>query len=400
MDDREFELHLSERLHRRFDPLNPSPELRAGVEQVLSTRPQPIGLAILRARRRDIGWAAVLAAGFIVAIAVAGGGLGGPFGPGGPSTPPQSPGRTSTWRDFIVLPPAGYGPENGDQLLANDVLFERIRALLFTGPNQNFSGAGGYALTYQIPPGGPSDETIRRVLGAPGDVRILALAVDGAGGTGGATIGQNPPADARLLIGREDIQHAAIENLQRPVLSIWLRPAAAEQFAAFTASHVGQTFAIQVDDDIAFLPIINEPITDGRFELSLGGPPDGQRQLEAAAIIVGGKLPDSWIVATVPEVLTPNQIEQRLELEFGKMEPAPVSTGISVTDTSLTAILEGRRVVAVWYLTLDGLAAACPSPLPTDERGSCRYTDPSIQHVFDAETGEWLGTAADFDEST
>lgn len=397
MDELEFESRLGARLHRRFGAAAPSPELRAAIDQVLSTRPQPIGLAALHSRRREIGWAAVVAAGLIVAIALTGGRLGGPFGPGTPSTPPASPGPISTWRDFIVLPPAGSGPDKGEQLLASDVLFERLRALLFTGPNQNFSGGGGYALTYQIPPGGPSDESIRTVLRAAGDVRFMALT------TLPGVIGQNPPDDATLQFGRDGILSAAFESpFGPPVLSMTLRPEAAEAFAAFSAAHVGETFAIVIDDDIALLPTINEPITDGTIQVSGGGLPGSEEAtnfLEAAAIIIGGRLPDSWILPIVPELVSPSDIAARMELEFSKVEPIPpANVDIRITEASLTSVLEGTHVVAVWYIKLDGLAAACPSPLPSDERGSCRWTDPQTEHVFDAETGEWLGIAEDFAE--
>jgi hypothetical protein len=398
MDELDFETRLRARLRRRFDGIQPSHELVAGVEQTLATRPQPIGMAVLRARRRELGWAVFVAAGLVLAIVLSGGRLGGPFGPGAPSTSPQSPDGVLADRNFIVLPPAGHDPSKGVDSAAADVLIERLRALLFAGDSPNaFSSGGGYAITFRLPRGGPSDESIRTVLRASGDLAFMSLPSGGSDGAGGAAIGQNPPADAVRLFGWDGVASAAMETGQQgePALSITLRPAAAQAFSDFTSAHIGETFAIVIDDDVALLPVINEAITDGMLQVSGGG-----GFVESAAIIVGGKLPDAWIVPTVPEVLPPSAIEHELEFQFSKVEPRPATVDLAVTDASLTSILEGRRVVAVWYIKLDGLAAVCPSALPSDERGICRWTDPSIQHVFDAETGEWLGTAADFDEST
>ena len=157
MNDREFELYLSERLHRRLDALQPSAELRAGIDQVLSTRPEPIGLALLRNRRRELGWGALVAAGLIVALALANLGLGGPFGPGAPVASPQPTAVDGTDRQFIVLPPAGYELDKSDATLAAGVLSARLRALLFVGDSPNaFTTGVGNAITFILPRGGPS----------------------------------------------------------------------------------------------------------------------------------------------------------------------------------------------------------------------------------------------------
>src|SRR6185295_18517199 len=97
MDDRDFEAQLSTRLHRRFDGVAPSAELLGGVDQVLSTRPRPIGLAVLSARRRELGWSALVAAGVIAALALASNGLGGfpSFG----AKPTPTPGPTFVFTD-------------------------------------------------------------------------------------------------------------------------------------------------------------------------------------------------------------------------------------------------------------------------------------------------------------
>src|SRR5215212_3969063 len=132
MDDRDFEAQLTARLHRRFDGLAPSPELLASVDQVLATRAGRIGLAAMRADRRELGWPALLAAGVIAAVAIAGVGIGGFPELGAKPTP--TPGATfiaSDERFFLVLPPTVARPSKADSSLADAVLSKRLQALGF-----------------------------------------------------------------------------------------------------------------------------------------------------------------------------------------------------------------------------------------------------------------------------
>ena len=60
MDDNELEARLRTHLHRRFDDANPSPELTAGVQQVLRTEPTGIGRRGVRLRpARALAWSVV-----------------------------------------------------------------------------------------------------------------------------------------------------------------------------------------------------------------------------------------------------------------------------------------------------------------------------------------------------
>jgi hypothetical protein len=400
MEEREFEALLGRRLHRRFDAVQPSPELQAGLEQILSTRPQPVGIAMLRARRRELGWGALVAAAVIVALLVGNGAIG-RLGPGAPTASPQASLVDGRDQQFIVVPPAGYELDKTDATLASDVLGARLRALLFVGESPNaFTTGVGNAITFIVPGGQPaSDDSIRAVLRAPGRVAFVPLPASYADGTHTAVIGQNLPTDEPALFGRDGIAGATTELDQqgRPVLSITLQPAAADAFRAFTETDVGAPFAIVIDDDVALLPMINAPISDGVVQLSGGGPPGSPEQAafaETAAIIAGGTLPDAWIAPEVPVVRPPENIVATLASEFGKVEPVPpASIDLTITSADLDAVLVGRRWTAVWRLGLEDLNAACSTPLPSDEHGICRWTDPTVIHLFDAETGEWLGPA-------
>ena len=401
MDDRDFEARLSARLHRRFDGGVPSMELLAGVEQALSTRSRSIDLVTMR-HRRQLGWGALIAAGLVAALAFVPGWLGIRLAPGGPSLSPTATPVDGKDRHFIVLPPAGYEPNKTIDTAAADVLSARLRALLFVGDSPNaFTTAVGNAIAFIVPGGGgPSDDSIRAVLRAPGMLSFVPLPDSYADGTHTAVIGQSLPTEEPALFGADGIARATTELDQqgRPLLALTLRPEAAATFGRFTTEHVGATFAIVVDDDVAMLPTVNAPTNDGEIQVSGAGVPDspeGRAFAESAAIIAGGALPDPWVAPSVPLIQSPEDIVARIEFEFSKVEPsAPPSVDLSITAADLDAILVGRRWTAVWRLGLDGLEAACPSPLPSDEQGICRWTDSTVTHLFDAETGEWLGTAA------
>ena len=397
MTERELEQRLRTHLHRRFDGAQPPAELLASVRQSMSTPPRRLGLTTFRAGAFRPGWL-VLAAVIVVAVVAFASFQLRILDPG--AKPSPTPSSTLTTRQFIVLPPAGYDQDKTDSTLASEVLNARLRALLFTGDFAGgFSSAGGNAITFELPTTGPSDESVRSVLRAPGVVEFVPLPESYSKGAYTAEIGQPLPTDETTLFGWDGIASAATELDQQnhTLVTLTLRPPAAQALNVYTESHVGATLAVVLDGDVAMLPTTNEPISDGKLALSGGGVPgSGEQSLlaETIAIVAGGKLPDAWIIPIVPELRTPSDLEAELEFEFGKVEPAPPGNiDITVTSAQLDAILAGPRWMAVWRVQLDGLQDVCPTDLSADERGICRWTDPTVTHLFDAETLDWLGPA-------
>src|SRR5690349_7849728 len=84
MDERELEGALRARLHQRFDQSQATPELRASVSQVFSTRPATVGIVTLT-RRRTLGASLLAAAAVLVAVVVVSR-FGASLGPGGPAS--------------------------------------------------------------------------------------------------------------------------------------------------------------------------------------------------------------------------------------------------------------------------------------------------------------------------
>jgi hypothetical protein len=300
MDDRELEARLKTRLHARFDDPPVPLELASSVRHVMTTAPRPLSFA-LRTRGMRVGWPAIAAAAIAVGAVVIAGNIGGPIGPGNLPSPTLAASAPAE-RQFIVLPPAGM-PSKPETTLASDVLAARLRALGIG----TFQSGGGYVLEFTVPAGGPSDDMIRAVLGATGDVEFVPLpnADYGLGvGKRQAAIGQPLPKDEPALFGWEGIAsaNAAYDpaNSIRTV-NVSLKPDAAAAFGDYTTSHPGETFAIVIDGRVAMLPIISEPITGG--EVNVSGGIEGDF-LVTSAILVGGMLPESWRGATVPALIS------------------------------------------------------------------------------------------------
>jgi hypothetical protein len=363
MDDLELETRLRTHLHRRFD----DPPIPAGlvscISQALATEAGPVGLAT-RVGRIRLGWAAVAAA---VAIAVAAIGIGkgiGPFGPGAGGTPTPQP-TASPGRWFVVLPPGGMVLNKPEASLAGDILSARIRAIGIG----TFTSGGGYGIQFLLPVAGPSDASIRAVLGATGDVRIVPLpASDYGAGKLTATLGLPLPKDEPALIGWDGIASVASDPLGgSPDLTITLKPAGAQAFGDYTAAHVGDVFAIVVDGRVALLPTVTEAITSAQITITRS---DNDSFAETAAILVGGMLPESWRGASVPVIVSQDQA----------ITAALAAThGGTVQDASPTVDLGplAGALRAVWYV--DVHQPDC------QDTGSCVSSELLV--VVDAVTG-------------
>jgi hypothetical protein len=359
MDDLELEARLRTRLHNRFDDARVPRELAASVAQAMATAPASVGAFNLRLRGRVLGWSAVAAAAVLVVVAITLGSFDLPFLPGSRSTP--SPAATAQPnRDFIVLPPAG-APAKPDSILASDVLLARLRALGIG----NFSSGGGYAITFNVPADGPSDDTIRAVLGATGNVAFVPLPPEFYGeGMLEPLVGEPLPHAEPALFGWEGIASVAPDDTQQlPAVTITLKPAAAGAFADYTTQHLQESFAVVIDGRVASAPVINEPITGGQVTISDGGRNDDVFE-RMIAIFVGGMLPEAWRGAEVPEIISR---EVAIEAARGSLGDGVDQTVVSA---DLDALQDRSRWRAVWRVDFEGGAEV----------------------TVDAITGEWLST--------
>jgi hypothetical protein len=383
MDDRELEARLRTHLHRRYGAAQPPPDLVAGVRQAVATPPRRLELPALRVRAPRVGWSMVAATALVALVAIAGLRLGGLLDPGAVSPTPHPSARAIVERLFVVLPPDGSVPSKAESTLADAVLTARLQALGV----RNFTGSMGFGLEYVLPRSGPTDDDVRAVLIANGDVQFVALPPDTGGGeTFTPEVGGGLPEGLPALFGWDGIASVVREDAETgPRLLITLKPAAAEAFAAHTESHVGEVFAVVIDDRIAMLPTINEPIPGG--EVSLTGGSETEDFDRSMAILVGGPLPGSWRDASVPEILERDTVVESLLGELGRA--GVVRGSPTVRSADLDVIKDGDRFRAAWRIVLDGdFRGECVLP---GHSVSCPRT-PSKAFVIDAETGDFVSS--------
>ncbi len=68
----------------------------------------------------------------------------------------------------------------------------------------------------------------------------------------------------------QDARVAIDDQFNRPYVALNFDATGADKFAETTTENVGQRFAIMMDDEVQSAPVINEPITGGRAQITLG----------------------------------------------------------------------------------------------------------------------------------
>jgi hypothetical protein len=389
MDDNELEARLRTHLHRRFDKATPSPELTASVQQVLRTEPKGVGLRHLRLRRsRALSWSLVGVAGLVGILAVAAIQLGNVIGPGdrGSGVPPSSSVSPITERPFMVVPPSDRAATAAETNLAAEVLTARLRALGFDTPTRT----NGDGIGYLLPVTGPTDTQIYHALTTIGEVEFVPLPPEDYGeGKLVAEVGAPLPKDEPALFGWDGIASVewTTDEQSRRTALVTLTPGAREAFASHTENHIGEFFAVLIDDRVALLPVINEPILGGEVQISGGRTTEDFE--ETVAILVGGALPVSWRGAQVPEIIPEHEITAGLlreaDAELVSGDPA------SLVSAELDAIDDGSGWIAVWRIVLRGeFEYVCTAPaVPT-----CTPFISEKEFVLDADSGDVVATPA------
>lgn len=357
MDDRELETRLRARLHERFDTAQPTPELVIGVRQAIATRPNAVGVASLRPRRTTSGWAPVAAFALVAVIALAGIGVGNFMVPGDPRpspTPGSTPNETAE-RWFIALPEFGTTPTRADVETARDVLVARLQAL-GVQPVVQQANPG---VAFEVMTGDATDDAIRAVLGAVGDIAFVPLPPEDYGPHGDgrvkAVVGEPLPTDPSALFGWDGVASVALGDPQEGVtdapqpLRFILSDSGRATFAAWSEAHVDETLAVVIDGRVAFLPMISSPVPDGNVllapALAVGDRDARERYERTAAILIGGRLPSAFGDVTSPAIVPVEDVIAATQREL------PSANGLI---WQLDAISDERQWLPIWRVTFGG----------------------------------------------
>lgn len=200
------------------------------------------------------------------------------------STPPPTPGPSLT---LLSIP---VPVQTADKVVieaAAEVLSARVRALGI----EDFSSTIGAGMVFQIPVADPSlKPTIEAALNARGIVQFLPSGDDPPSEGDPA-----PPDVAPIFDAGSQIRSATLVDDQSggKAVSIELGPDGTKALADYTTANVGKAMLLVLDGVVIAAPVINEPLLDGKVQLTFA--PDGAVPPAAiAAIMAAGPMPAGW----------------------------------------------------------------------------------------------------------
>ena len=296
MSDTRFERDLRETL-MQLAPKDVPASLRDAIaETPHRTRQGPrraTGLPIGRSMFAGLSAAATVAAVVLFAFVV----IARPFGLGGPNggvaqpsptpTPTASPTSGPPLRDeYQVLPIDGRQPGAADLATIASIVTDRLRAAGIAAPD--VATVPPDRLVVMLP--SEKADQLRVLIGTTGRLDFVPLGQVQVQEGQSLDLTQYPP-----LFSGDQIVSASVgaDQTGQRTVDFVLAPGATRLFAAYTADHVGDSFAIVLDGSVISAPVILDAIPDGRVTISQGGV--GGFSLDVAdnlvAIVESGALP-------------------------------------------------------------------------------------------------------------
>ncbi len=166
--------------------------------------------------------------------------------------------------EYQAQPVNGVSPGAGDMSVIKDIVERRVNQ---TGVSEAVVVTQGSDRIVVELPGVTDPESVRRLVGQTGRLDFVPL------GTTGAQQGQvldltlHPP-----LFSGDQVQSASVGQDQtgRPAVDFVLKGDGAKAFAEYTASHIGQFFAITLDGTVISSPTIQGSIPNGSGQITGG----------------------------------------------------------------------------------------------------------------------------------
>ena len=246
--------------------------------------------------------------------------------------------------EYRVNPNGDRQPTLADVNVVKGIIERRVNATGVAEPVVVTSGTD--RIVVEVP--GISDTAaIRRLVGQTGSLQFVPIPQSMTPPADGTPLDMTNAPDCPqagsptapcVLFGGEQLKSANVGNDQqgRRTVNFTLQPDGASLFGAWTASHVGQNFAIVLDNAVISAPSINEPIPGGNVQISAGGLGGFSRQ-EAERIVNVlrfGSLPFPV------EELASDTIDPTLGQEF--LNASLVAGGIAIALVILFMLLHYR----------------------------------------------------------
>jgi preprotein translocase subunit SecD len=168
--------------------------------------------------------------------------------------------------EYQALPKDGVSPTTESMGVIKDIIERRVNTTGVSEPVVLTQGSDRVVVEL---PGVTDVDAVRRLVGQTGRLDFVPL------GTTAATDGQildlkvNPP-----LFSGDQVQSAAVGTDSQGgglAVDFVLKGDGAKLFADYTATHIGEYFAITLDSTVISAPVIKSSIPNGQVQISAGG---------------------------------------------------------------------------------------------------------------------------------
>jgi len=373
MSDTQHETDLEARLRRSFrsEDLPVAPGRLVEAQEHVTDAPvaRRSGERAGRGRRTTFGLLGV------AAVLLVGGGLA--LSAGGRVAPPEATPFPIGTRITYQVAWTDAVPASADTLTAEvAAIRRRIDATGAVGVTVASVAADTITVTFPV---GFDADPVRALIGRTGRVAFVPLG-DTQANDGDVV----DPASFPPLFGSEGLADArvGVDQQGRRILDLTLAPAAARLFGDYTASHVGSTVAITLDDRVISAPRIMSAIPDGDVQISQDGTIGGWDAAEAAQLVAILRSP---LPAPLVEI---------------SVEPSPVTPSGSPVASVVAVDASPAPSPASPFPWTSGLAFEIPVSIPIDMiceavayRSFTLHIDPSVPDPVSAiaDTGAPLG---------
>jgi preprotein translocase subunit SecD len=216
--------------------------------------------------------------------------------------------------EYQALPVNGVSPDPGSMATIRDIIERRVNS---TGVSEPIVVVQGTDRVVVELPGATDRDAIERLVGQTGQLTFVPLPADRygnttSGGPNGVVDGQplpNDPALVPLFTGQHltKAQPGTDQTTGGPVVQFSLDDEAAKLFATYTKDHIGEFFAIVLDNNVISAPSIQGSIPDGSGQITMGSGANAVAEMNSLVTVLKyGSLPfpihavqDSQISATL-----------------------------------------------------------------------------------------------------
>ena len=167
--------------------------------------------------------------------------------------------------EYQAVPVEGKEPTSGDMGILKDIVERRVNS---TGVSEPVVTTQGKDRVVVELPGVTDPEAVRKLVGTTGRLDFVPL------GTTQATANQTlDPKTYPPLFSGDQVSSATVGTDQngRPAVNFVLKDTGKSLFADYTKDHIGQYFAITLDNSVISAPVINDSIPTGNVQITGGG---------------------------------------------------------------------------------------------------------------------------------